>query len=193
MVVLGWRAGHVSASSSPWVFIADSLPPWMGEFTRPLAGVGVTDSPHSASWGTAQTSTIRQGPAHGGAEKQGERCWQAGRGGDPRLLTPLLGSWGSLFFVLAEDPWGPKLGGQSSGFLLPSSTRRPGQTGSTQGSTCKDPGDRSQLEDGDLSKVKHRASGPRSRPPASELTPFPVTAACLGVALGLPGGVTQRD
>lgn len=75
--------------------------------------------------------------------RNGARDVRAGRGGDPRLPTPLLGSWGSLFFLLAEDPWGPSsnpspsllppflgempLTLQSLGFLLPSSTTEPGK------------------------------------------------------------------
>lgn len=54
--------------------------------------------------------------------RNGARDVRAGRGGDPRLPTPLLGSWGSLFFLLAEDPWGPSSNPSPS--LLPPSLEK---------------------------------------------------------------------
>lgn len=92
------------------------------------------------------------------------------------------GKLGSLLFVLAEDPWGPKLGG-SPGRLAPHKLRlaRTLETGvSRKTVTCP------------KSSTELAVQGPGLLP-LSGHSPFPVTAACLGVALGLPGGVTRRD
>lgn len=85
--------------------------PGPAEFTRPLAGVGVTDSSHSAFL-PGPGVQARQPPSGRG------QPWQSGEMGreraegrgwrGPTAPDAPTGKWGSLFFLLAEDPGGPR-------------------------------------------------------------------------------------